>query len=143
MNAAEPLSNQPLQPLQHEAPLVVIAEGDDALRALLAESLLDDGYEVIALKTGAQLLQYLYNEGVHDARPDLVICAAELEGIDGAQVCKISRAQDDLLPFIVLAREGSAGPFDALELVDDAFVVNRPVNLSELRDAVVQLAGEP
>ena len=68
---------------------------------------------------------------------------AELDGIDGSQVCKISRAQDNLLPFIVVAREGEAAGFDALELLDDAVVVNRPVNLTELHAAVLQLAGEP
>jgi len=140
---AEPLSQEPVLPLRQEGTRVVIAEGDDTLRAMLAESLAAMGYEVVALKTGAQLLQYLYNEGLHEERPDLVICAAELDGIDGSQVCKISRAQDSLLPFIVLAREGEAAGFDALELLDDAFVVKRPVNFAELHAAVLQLAGEP
>jgi two-component system response regulator MtrA len=140
---AEPLSQAKVLPLKQEGTRVVIAEGDDLLREALAESLSAEGYDVIAFKTGAQLLQYLYNEGLHEGRPDLVICAAELDGIDGSQVCKISRAQDNLLPFIVVARDGEAAGFDALELLDDAFVVKRPVNLTELHAAVLQLAGEP
>src|SRR4051812_31661510 len=114
-------------PSQSHATRILIAEGDEVLRSGMARLLAAQGYEVVVLRTGAQLLQYLYNEGVHDGRPDLVICGAELEGIDGAQVCLISHAQDNLLPFIVLAREGEAAQFDALELMDDACVVNRPV----------------
>jgi DNA-binding response OmpR family regulator len=139
---------EPLQPSRREsalpdAPRVVVAEGDALLREQLARELSDLGYEVVSLRTGSELLQYLYNEGMRDGRPDLVICAAELEGIDGSQVCKISRAQDSLLPFIVLARAGEPAGFDALELLDDAFVVSRPIDFDELHEAVVQLAGEP
>lgn len=140
---AEPLQERSLYRSEEGATRVVVAEGDDLLRARLVQYLADIGYDVIAMRTGAQLLQYLYNEGLHEQRPDLVICAAELEGVEGAQVCMISRAQDNLLPFIVLAREGEAAAFDALELVDDAFVVRRPVDLDALHDAVVELAGEP
>jgi DNA-binding response OmpR family regulator len=140
---AEPYSESPLYRSEAGATRVVVAEGDDQLRTQLVQQLTAFGYDVVAMRTGAQLMQYLYNEGQHDQRPDLVICAAELDGILGSQVCKISRAQDSLLPFIVLAREGEAAAFDALELLEDAFVVRRPVDFDELHDAVVELVGEP
>ena len=123
--------------------LVVVADADARRRDALAQRLLDDGYDVVALETGPQLLQYLYNSVVHQLRPDLVICAAELEGIDGVQVCKISRAQDNLLPFIVLTRPGHAGAFDALELADDASVLSPDVDFEVLREEVSRLAGDP
>jgi DNA-binding response OmpR family regulator len=129
--------------VQPVAPLIVVADRDQHLRNELVRRLSDEGYDVIPLETGSQLLQYLYNEGVHEMRPDLVICGAELEGISGSQVCKVSRAQDQMLQFIVLAREGEAANFDALELIDDACVLQRPLNFSELHEAVTQLAGAP
>jgi len=122
---------------------VVVAEGDPDRRDRVAERLMSDGYDVVALETGAQLLQYLYNSLVHETRPDLVICDAHLEGIDGSQICKISRAQNTLLPFIVLARPGEPGAFDSLELYEDACVLASDVGLDELRAAVVRLAGGP
>jgi DNA-binding response OmpR family regulator len=138
---AEPLQSSPFY--ESNATRVVIAENDEVLRTGIARTLAAKGYDVIVLRTGAQLLQYLYNEGMREGRPDLVICGAELEGIDGAQVCLIAHSQDSLLPFIVLARDGEAAEFDALELMDDACVVKRPVDLDELTDVVVELAGEP
>src|SRR3954471_15831402 len=128
---AEP-SSPSIWPSTSRATRVVVAENDEVLRTRIARTLAGEGYDVVVLRTGSQLLQYLYNEGMRDGRPDLVICGAELEGIDGAQVCLISHAQDNLLPFIVLAREGEAAQFDALELMDDACVVNRPVDFDEL-----------
>jgi DNA-binding response OmpR family regulator len=138
----EPLQSSPF-PLDAEAPRVVVADSDEMLRTGIARMLAARGYDVVVLRTGPQLLQYLYNEGMREGRPDLVICGAELEGIDGAQVCLIAHSQDNLLPFIVMAREGEAAQFDALELLDDACVVKRPVDLDELNDVVAQLAGEP
>jgi CheY-like chemotaxis protein len=123
--------------------LVVLAAADPDRREAIARMLRGEGYELVALETGAQLLQYLYNSLAQQTRPDLVICDAELEGIDGAQVCIISRAQDELLPFIVVARDGVAGDFDSLELADDACVVCADVDLDELKANVVRLAGDP
>ena len=128
---------------QPVAPLVMVAVNGEARRTQLQELLWGAGFDVVLLDTGPQLLQYLYNSVAHEARPDLVICDAELEGIDGAQVCKISRAQDTLLPFIVLARPGTPGDFDSLELSDDACVLPADVEPRELKAAVLQLVGVP
>jgi DNA-binding response OmpR family regulator len=143
MHAAIAYSDSFHETVQPDAPLIVVADADLRLRDELVRRLSDGGYDVIPLETGSQLMQYLYNEGVHDVRPDLVICGAHLEGIDGTQVCKISRAQDSLVPFIVLARDGEAANFDALELIDDAVVLQRPLDFNELRDSVAQLVGSP
>jgi DNA-binding response OmpR family regulator len=139
---AEPLQSTPW-PNESKATRVIIADNDEVLRTGIARMLVAQGYDVVVLRTGAQLLQYLYNEGMREGRPDLVICGAELEGIDGAQICLIARSQDALLPFIVVARDGEAAEFDALELMDDACVLKRPVDLDELSEVVLQLAGEP
>ena len=128
---------------QPASPLVVLAQSDPERRAVTQMLLLDAGYDVVVLDTGSQLLQYLYNSVAHEARPDLVVCDAELEGIDGAQVCKISRSQDTLLPFIVLARPGPAGAFDSMELNDDACVFEPDVEPETLMAEVLRLAGHP
>jgi CheY-like chemotaxis protein len=122
---------------------VVLAAADAQRRDAVGRMLRVLGYQLVALETGAQLLQYLYNSLAGTGRPDLVICDAELDGIDGAQVCIISRAQDELLPFIVVARPGVAGDFDSMELADEACVLNADVDLDELKLKVLQLAGDP
>lgn len=143
MHAAPPYDDPFHESRQPSAPLVVIAVSGDQRRAQLQELLWGSGFDVVLLETGAQLLQYLYNSVAHEARPDLVICDAELDGIDGAQVCKISRAQDTLLPFIVLARPGTPGDFDSLELSDDACVLPADVEPRALKAAVLQQVEVP
>ena len=142
MHVAPPPADEFAESVQPQSALVVLALEDDELRAEIAEALTDDGHEVVTLKTGAELMQYLYNSISHQPQPDLVICGAALGGIDGAQVCKISRSQNELLPFIVLARPGEAGAYDELELGDDA-VVFRSMDVGALRAAVARITGAP
>ncbi len=126
---------------QPVAPLVVVAMNEPGRRDRVIEALEDAGFDVVVLDTGAQLLQYIYNSVAHEARPDAVVCDAELDGIDGAQVCSISRAQDTLLPFVVFARPGTPGDFDFMELNDDACVVPADVEPATLMDEVRRLTG--
>jgi DNA-binding response OmpR family regulator len=122
---------------------VLIAMAEGLRRRAVANMLSKAGYEVLVLGTGSELLHHLYNSLGSGKTPDLVLCDAELEGIDGAQICKISRAQNSLLPFIVIARPGFAGAFDSLELGEDACVVTSDVDLEDLKFWVETLAGDP
>ena len=122
---------------------VVVAMGDGLRRRAVANMLGRYGYAVQVFGTGSELLQYLYNSVGEAHAPVLVLCDAELDGIDGAQVCKISRAQNSLLPFIVIARAGFPGAFDSLELGEDACVVTSDVDLEDLKFWVETLAGDP
>ncbi len=139
MHAAPTVEDAFHETQQPASGLVVVAVNDAGRLDSLRETLSLEGYEVEALRDGAQLLQYLYNSVVHESRPDLVICDAELEGVDGAQICLIARSQGMLLPFIVIARAGPAGPFDSMELSDEAVVVSADVDLEELKAAVSRL----
>ncbi|MBL8954503.1 MAG: response regulator [Myxococcaceae bacterium] len=139
MHAAPMVEDAFHETRQPASPLVVLALNDGARCAALEQALTADGYEVVTMRDGAALLQYLYNSVTHEARPDLVVCDAELDGVDGAQVCLISRSQDALLPFIVIARNGPAGAFDSLELFDEACVLSADVDLEELKAAVRRL----
>src|SRR5687767_10242618 len=125
------------------ATLVVLAMRDGLRRRAIANLVAKRGYQVLVLGSGSELLQYLYNSVGEPQPPGLVVCDAELDGIDGAQVCKISRAQNSLLPFIVIARPGFPGAFDSLELGDDACVVTSDVDLEDLKFWVETLAGDP
>lgn len=143
MHAAPALTDEFHDRQQLATKRVLIAETDGPRRESFAAMFEEDGYEVITLSTGEELFQYLYSERALTERPDVVICDAELKGIDGAQVCLITRAHDGDLPFIVLAREGVPGAFDALELQDEAVVLPSDVKFETLREAVGELAGEP
>ncbi|MBK7864622.1 MAG: hypothetical protein IPJ65_39670 [Archangiaceae bacterium] len=143
MTAALKFVEEPAENVERAPLTVVVAAADADRRQTICRMLGASGYEAVPLATGSELLHYLYNALPSRTRPDLVICDAELEGIDGAQVCLISRSQDALLPFIVLARPGIAGDFDSMELADEARVVPAEVDLDELKGSVIELAGDP
>ncbi|MFG0409271.1 response regulator [Pseudomonas sp. NY5710] len=124
MNAAEPTP-----------PSVLIVEGDPWVRDMLSEMLLsvrcDARLQVCA--DGSQALSALA------AKPDLIIAARELAGIDGLDLLRKVRAKGSGLPFILMSnRSDSASVREALPLHPTAYL-SKPLNLGNLRKRLEQL----
>ena len=124
MNAAEPTP-----------PSVLIVEGDPWVRDMLSEMLLsvrcDARLQVCA--DGSQALSALA------AKPDLIIAARELAGIDGLDLLRKVRAKGSGLPFILMSnRSDSASVREALPLHPTAYL-SKPLNLDNLRKRLEQL----
>lgn len=142
----------PLRPYHHvtkHVPVgetVVVAEADSYLREALVAELEMQGYHVVPLLDGHALSEYLSdtaNNRIGGGLPKLVICSHSLPHIDGAEICKRSRASDESVPFIVLVQPGQMHTPATDELIGKAYVIDKPINLEELKDAVVCLAGPP
>ncbi len=100
MNAADPTP-----------PSVLIVEGDPWVRDMLSEMLLsvrcDARLQLCA--DGSQALSAL------SSKPDLIIAARELAGVDGLDLLRKVRAKDSRLPFILMSnRIDSASVHEAL-----------------------------
>ncbi|MBA1202240.1 response regulator [Pseudomonas capeferrum] len=112
-------------------PCVLIAEGDPWVRDMLREMLLsvrcDARLQVCA--DGSQAFAALAS------RPDLIIAARELAGMDGLDLLRNVRAKgrSPSLPFILLSdRSDSASVREALPLHPTAYL-SKPLNLESLR----------
>ncbi|MDD2111765.1 response regulator [Pseudomonas asiatica] len=124
MNAADPTP-----------PSVLIVEGDPWVRDMLSEMLLsvrcDARLQVCA--DGSQALSAL------SSKPDLIIAARELAGVDGLDLLRKVRAKGPGLPFILMSnRSDSASVREALPLHPTAYL-SKPLNLDTLRKRLEEL----
>ncbi len=124
MNAADPTP-----------PSVLIVEGDPWVRDMLSEMLLsvrcDARLQVCA--DGSQALSAL------SSKPDLIIAARELAGVDGLDLLRKVRAKGPGLPFILMSnRSDSASVREALPLHPTAYL-SKPLNLDNLRKRLEEL----
>lgn len=116
-------------------PSVLIVEGDPWVRDMLSEMLLsvrcDARLQVCA--DGSQALSAL------SSKPDLIIAARELAGVDGLDLLRKVRAKGPGLPFILMSnRSDSASVREALPLHPTAYL-SKPLNLNTLRKRLEEL----
>ncbi|KIY39648.1 histidine kinase [Pseudomonas sp. 10-1B] len=118
-------------------PRVLIVEGDPWVRDMLREMLLsvrcDARLEVCA--DGTQAMTAL------SSKPDLIIAARELSGVDGLDLLRKVRAKRDNpgLPFILMSeRSDSSSVREALPLHPTAYL-SKPLNLDNLRKRLEEL----
>ncbi len=137
MNGLMNTSPQFGQVLYPAPQIVLLAEADDELRKLLADWLRDDGYRVVEVTDGLELLDYL--EGSLSAgfliRPDVIVSDVDLPGWGGLEACERLHVLSDGTPFILLS------PSDDLDIHCEAekagaMVVDKPLDLEELREAI-------
>ncbi len=116
-------------------PSVLIVEGDPWVRDMLSEMLLsvrcDARLQVCA--DGSQALSAL------SSKPDLIIAARELAGVDGLDLLRKVRAKGPGLPFILMSsRSDSASVREVLPLHPTAYL-SKPLNLDNLRKRLEEL----
>jgi CheY-like chemotaxis protein len=129
---------------EHPNQTILLAENDDEVRERLAGELRHDGYQVISVKDGLALADYLERTTLSQSnvlKPDLVIADTELPGYGGLELCR-AMSTSGALPFILVA-EASPGCWEEAERAGAAHVLSKPVDLDELLDAVAcYLDGE-
>ena len=74
-------------------PLLLIIEDEEAIRELMAERLIDSGYDVITARDGQEGL-----EQAHDRHPDLILTDVTMPRMDGREVVRRLRS-DPAFPF--------------------------------------------
>ncbi len=86
-----------------------------------------DGYQVLAVGDGQQALDTIVSE-----KPDLVVLDVMLPSVDGFEVCRRLRAQDNAVPIImVTARDDDIDKILGLEIGADDYLT-KPFNPREL-----------
>lgn len=133
---------------------ILIADDSAAIRAVLSEALLDEGYEVAEVDSGEGVLAEFSSDA--ERRPDLALMDIRMPGKDGLEVLRALRAtRESELPVIVMTAFGSAstaieamklGAFDYIakpfELDEVTVAVARFFERRDLSDQVVRLIAE-
>ncbi|NQT89475.1 response regulator transcription factor [bacterium] len=106
---------------------VLIAEDDPHTRAGLAEILQAEGYHTILAANGAEAIEKFRAE-----EPDFVCLDVMMPGVDGFEVCRTLRKENDSLPIIFIsAKSEEIDKVLGLELGADDFIV-KPFGVKEV-----------
>ena len=108
------------------APRVLVVEDDEDIAQALQRSLRMEGYEVNAVGDGSAALEH-----ARSFAPDLVILDLGLPGIDGLDVARSLRADDDIPILILTARDALESRVEGLDAGADDYLV-KPFERQEL-----------
>lgn len=109
------------------APLkVLVVDDEPPIRKLLRMGLSSQGYEILDAPSGKVALELLGN------KPDLIILDLGLPDMDGLDLLRKMRQQNEGVPIVVLSSRGDeAGKVQALDLGADDYVT-KPFGMDEL-----------
>jgi two-component system response regulator MprA len=106
---------------------LLVAEDDRAVRTSLVRALSLEGYEVEAVKDGAEALQWLSAE-----TPDLLLLDVSMPAIDGLTVTRVLRSERNRVPILMLTARTTTGDRVAgLDAGADDYLP-KPFDLDEL-----------
>lgn len=108
---------------------VLIVDDEPSIIELLQLNLENNGFEVIIAENGEDAIKLAFNN-----LPDVILLDLMLPGIDGYEVCKVIRANEDTgkVPIIMLTAKGDeADKVIGLELGADDYIT-KPFGVREL-----------
>jgi two-component system response regulator MprA len=108
------------------APRVLVIEDDDEIAQTLQRSLRMEGYEVRIASDGVSAL-----DDAHAFLPDLVVLDLGLPRLDGIDVAKTLREQDDVPILMLTARDALEARVEGLDAGADDYLV-KPFERQEL-----------
>jgi len=123
-------------------PKLLLAEDDTALRGVLSRGLTEEGFDVLAVATGRELLEYAPRQ-----RPDVLVVDVGLPDSDGRDVCQALRGQGMRTPVLFLtARDALTDRIAGFQAGGDDYVT-KPFDLAEvvvrLRALLRRAGAEP
>ena len=107
-------------------PHVLLIDDEEALRASLTYSLVEEGYQVTTAPDGMTALKLF-----HKQVPDVIILDLMLPGIDGMEICWRLRAYSDVPIVMLTAKDQDIDKIWGLEAGADDYVT-KPFNTREL-----------
>lgn len=120
---------------------VLVAEDDPDIRHLMALGLRCDGYKVVEVNDGAQLLERVASSMLERAidPPDLIVSDVRMPGFSGLTILSGLRSAGWKTPVILVTAWASDElRLHATEL--HAAVIEKPFDVDDLRTAVINLA---
>ena len=119
---------------------ILIADDQIASRRMFEMVLSREGYDVISVSSGADVL-----DTVTKKRPDIALIDAIMPGVDGFQVCESLKKHPNFktLPVVLLA--GKYEPFDkarGLKMVGEQAILSKPATSGDILAKVQQILAE-
>jgi CheY-like chemotaxis protein len=127
-------------------PIVLLAEDDDELRALMARKLRRAGCSVIEASSGVHLLELIVEHAMAPltlgkSSASLVISDIRMPGWTGLEVLGLLRRAEVTLPVILITAFGDAATHADARSLGASAVYDKPVDLDELVAAATALVA--
>jgi DNA-binding response OmpR family regulator len=121
---------------------ILLAEDDREMRRLLATSLREEGFDVIAASDGNRLLEQIGSHILSPGRDpvDLVISDVRMPGRSGLEVLAGLRGADWATPFIIITAFGDEETHAEARRLGAVAVFDKPFDLDDFKTAVINLA---
>jgi DNA-binding response OmpR family regulator len=120
--------------------LVLLAEDDDQLREILASALRCDGYEVIEVSSGNELLRFFSATILRPERypsPDVVVSDVRMPGPSGLDVLRGLRQFEWHNPVILITAFGDETTHREAAGLGASAVLDKPFDIDDLRSLLI------
>jgi len=124
---------------------ILLAEDDDEMRNLLAESLHGEGYDIVECPNGLGLLMSLRDyivppSGSPKKEFDLVISDIRMPGVTGLEILEGLHHVGDCPPIILITAFGDSATHQRAEQCGVAAMFDKPFDMNELLGKVQDIA---
>jgi two-component system phosphate regulon response regulator PhoB len=109
---------------------ILLVEDDKSIRLTVSETLSSEGFKVSSFKDGLSALDFINNDIKKDV--DLIILDLMLPGLNGLELCRKIRNDEDYTPILILsAKDNESDRVLGLEVGADDYLT-KPFGLNEL-----------
>ncbi len=109
---------------------ILLVEDDKSIRLTVSETLSSEGFRVSSFKDGLSALDFINNDIKKDI--DLIILDLMLPGLNGLELCRKIRNDEDYTPILILsAKDNESDRVLGLEVGADDYLT-KPFGLNEL-----------
>jgi DNA-binding NtrC family response regulator len=120
---------------------VVLAEDDGPFRHLLAAALARDGFEVVEVRDGRELVQRIASHVLSGLPVDLIISDIRMPLMTGLDALAGLRRAEWAIPVILITAWSDASTHVEAKRFGASAVFHKPFNLDDLRTMAAHLAG--
>lgn len=114
---------------------VLLAEDDHAFRALVASVLRREGYDVIELADGVELLEFCASNLSSDGRirnVDMIVSDVRMPGFSGLDLLVALRRVSSAAPVILVTAFADATLRELARMFEAVTVIDKPFDIDEL-----------
>ena len=122
---------------------ILLAEDDDAMRAMIQQVLTRAGHTVVAVEDGFELADYLAMVGTSGGvePPDLILSDVRMPGRTGLEVLAQLRQQGIRCPVLLLSAFADEPTRQQARQLGARALLDKPVDMDELKAAVLEVGA--
>ena len=117
---------------------VVVADEDSYARERVVAALIEDGHDVVELRSGEELVDYLHLVARDPlTAPDLVATGARMPRGSALQLLETLRSDGWTIPVVLMTWSGSSRVQTRVEMARPAALVTKPFDVAQVREAML------